>query len=257
MIFIVGGKGFVGSAIVRYCEKENLEHRIIQKNNYSNYIGKHCDIFINANGNSKKYLAKQNDGVDFDLSVNSVHQTLVDFSYNKYVFLSSADVYPDTSNKNSTLETTKIDVSLLKVYGFNKYLAELIVKNKAEKWLIFRLTGMVGYGLKKNPIYDILFGEKLWIDPSSKFQYINTDDVASIIMRFINKNQLNQEYNVAGKGVVVIKDIVSILNKKINVHPNSEIITHEVNTEKIEQLIDLPSSVDTINSFINNLKHKY
>jgi hypothetical protein len=71
-------------------------------------MGESFDIFINANGNSKKYWANQNPLLDFDVSVTSVYKTLFDFKFKKYIYLSSLDIF-----KNS-------------VYGKNKLIAEEI-----------------------------------------------------------------------------------------------------------------------------------
>lgn len=57
-IFLLGNKGFLGS----FLEKDlNLNFDVygINRKNYSKYLNKKCDIFINANGNSKKFLAEK------------------------------------------------------------------------------------------------------------------------------------------------------------------------------------------------------
>lgn len=98
MIFILGGRGFVGSAFVRYCQQNRLEHTVIDRANYAEFIGHSCDVLINANGNSKKFLAHQQPLQDFDASVRSVRASLIDFHAALYIYLSSCDVYPDCSS---------------------------------------------------------------------------------------------------------------------------------------------------------------
>ena len=131
MIFIVGGRGFIGSAFVRYCEKHKKPYTIISKENYSRNIGQSCDVLINANGNSNKIVAEEDNFFDFEASVISVKKSLIDFKANSYVYLSSGDIYPNATAQTTTKENQTIDVCKLNTYGFHKYLAELCVKQSA------------------------------------------------------------------------------------------------------------------------------
>ncbi len=180
-VIIIGGEGFVGSAYTRWCQQNSVNHLVINRANYENYIGTKCDLLINANGNSKKFLARENPLLEFDESVRSVRRSLIDFPANKYVFLSSCDVYPDCSTPETTAEDSIININEQSAYGFHKYLAEQCVSHCHSDWLIFRMGGFVGKGIKKNPIFDILQGEKLWLHPESQLQYINTDVAANAV----------------------------------------------------------------------------
>jgi nucleoside-diphosphate-sugar epimerase len=151
LIFILGGQGFVGSAFVRFCQSNNKEFVMIDRQNYDFYKGKSCDVFVNANGNSSKILATNNPMEDFVATVQSTKNSLIDFKFNKYVFLSSCDVYPDCSSPDLTKEDSVIDVSKQSTYGFHKHLAEECVIHSVPNWLVIRMGGMVGQGLKKIP----------------------------------------------------------------------------------------------------------
>ncbi len=252
MIFIIGGSGFVGSAFVRYCERNRIAYRVIDRDNYFENIGRSCDVLVNANGNSKKLIAESDNVFDFKASVTSVKKSLYDFKYNSYIYLSSGDVYPYSTSKETTKENKPIDVSKLSAYGFHKYLAELCVKQFTKKWWIFRLTGMVGVGLKKNSIYDIFHGNKLWLHPSSRLQFINTDDVVDIIMSVIMKTKPNQIFNVAGKGLVKLGDVLSLTGRDIEKDYSEEIILQEMDTKKIEKYVKLPKSITSIMKYNDN-----
>lgn len=127
MILIVGGNGFVGSAVARQCKKRELEYRIVTRENMKQFIGSSCSILINANGNSKKYMADREPLWEFDASVRSVYQYLTQIHAQKYIQLSSCDVYPDCSKPHLTKEEQLIAVERQSAYGFHKYLAELCV----------------------------------------------------------------------------------------------------------------------------------
>ena len=51
----------------------------INRENYNRYLGSRADILINANGNSKKYLAQEDPILEFEKSVLSVKKSLEDF----------------------------------------------------------------------------------------------------------------------------------------------------------------------------------
>lgn len=253
-VIIIGGEGFVGSAYTRYCQKNELHYLIINRTNYHDYIGTSCDLLINANGNSKKFLARENPLLEFDASVRSVRQSLIDFPAQKYVFLSSCDVYPDCSKPETTCEDITIDINQQSPYGFHKYLAEQCVQHCHPNWLIFRMGGFVGIGIKKNPIFDILQGEKMWLDPASKLQYINTDIAANIVMEVIEKGFNQEIFNLCGNGLVKLQDIIEFTKSKVQVNINSPKVQYEVAINKLQQIVNIPQSSDCVLDFVNNYK---
>jgi len=252
LYFILGGKGFVGSAFARFCQNTGKNHVVIDRQNYDSYVGKSCDVLINASGNSSKILATKDPLGDFDATVRNTKKTLVDFKSKKYVLVSSCDVYPDCSSPDTTKEDMTIDVSKQSPYGFHKYLAEECVRNGSSDWLIVRLGGMVGPGLKKNPIFDILNGGPLWLDPQSQLQYMKTDDVAKITFMLMQKNLKQEIFNVCGKGLVQLDDILK--NFAIKVNPGSPLVKYDINIDKISKIADVPNSMDAVMSFIQEKK---
>lgn len=252
MIFILGGKGFVGSAFARYCQSNGIPYEIIDRKNYDSYKGRSCDIFINANGNSSKVLASNRPMEDFEATVQSTRKSLLDFQFKKYVLISSCDVYPDFSDPTKSSEDSKIDITRQSTYGFHKYLAEESMKHGAKDWLIVRLGGMVGMGLKKNPIFDVINGGPLWVDPQSELQYMNTDDVAKTVFKLVKENITREVFNVCGKGLVKLQNLLDVHSVKVN--PNSPAVKYNVNIEKIEKIIPMPDSVETVMNFIKNVK---
>lgn len=249
MIFILGGNGFVGSAFARFCQSQKKEFVVIDRQNYDSYKGKSCDIFVNANGNSSKILAMKNPMEDFDATVRSVKKSLVDFDFKKYILLSSCDVYPDCSSPSLTREDSKIDISKQSVYGLHKHLAEQCVCHDAKKWLVIRMGGMIGQELKKNAIFDIINGGPLWLDLKSELQYMNTDDVARIVFQILDREVINEIFNICGDGVVKLESLVQ--DRKIKITPNSPVVTYNVNIEKVKKIVEIPDSMESVMDFIN------
>lgn len=250
MIFLLGGNGFVGSGFARVLEAKKIPFAIITRENYAAYIGKRCDILINANGNSKKFLAKDDPKTEFSASVTSVRHSLVDFRYSTYVFLSTSDIYPDCTRPALTVEDQNIDPSRQSAYGFHKYLAEQCVRHAAQNWLIIRQGGFVGPGLKKNAVYDILHGEKLWVHPDSRFQFIHTEDSAAAILTLIAQGHAHDVINVTGRGTVSAAEIMAMAGRTLPAPTDVLPVTYEISTEKAAQWLTLPSSHETIERFL-------
>jgi nucleoside-diphosphate-sugar epimerase len=253
MIFILGGNGFVGSGFVRYCVANQLDHQVITRENYKNFVGQHCDIFINANGNSKMYLARQNPLEEFDASVRSVRASLIDFPTDYYIHLSSCDVYPDFTSPNTTTENTVIDVSKQRPYGFHKYLAEQCVQHGAKEWLILRLGGLIGLNMTKNPIFDILNDQPLWLNPASEMQFINTDAAAEIAFELIDKKLSSTIINVCGEGAITLSEVITAVNKPVEVREGSPLVRYDVSTVKLKEITPVPNSRLAVLQFIKSI----
>src|SRR5581483_3152077 len=208
MILLLGGRGFVGTAFERVCRSRHLDVVVVDRQNYRDFVGSTCDIVINANGNSRKPLASAAPMDDFDASVRTVRQTLVDFHCKSYVYLSSCDVYADCSSPATTDEAQALDVTKQSPYGFHKYLAENCVRHAAPAWLIARLGGLVGPGLWKNAVFDILNGGPLWLDPASELQFMSVDDCARIVLDLAER-RTGDVFNVCGRGVIRLADVIA------------------------------------------------
>lgn len=254
MIFILGGKGFVGSGFVRYCVANGLEHSVIDIDNYNNYIGKKCDVLINANGNSRKYLANEMPMEEFSASVTSVRSSLVHFKTGLYVYLSTCDVYPDSSGPETTRESMQFDPKDQTAYGFHKYLAEQCVRHAAGNWLVVRMGGFVGPGIKKNAVFDVLTGGPLWVDPASEFQFMHTDDSARIVLELAQGKVKNEIINVGSKGVVSVREMIEFAGEKVPVKKSARKVRCEMSIEKLSGIMDVPATRDTVEKFIKDYK---
>ena len=252
MISILGCKVFLGSAFERYAEKCQFDFRGIDVDTYDLFKGKATDVFINVNGNSKKFIAKEDPKLDYRLSVESVLNSIFDFSYHTYIYISSVDVYTHFSDQSKNSEHASIDASLQSNYGFHKYLAEEIVKKYCKRWLIFRLGGMVGKHMVKSPVFDILNNKPLWVHASSRYQYINTDQVAEIVMKMYETGCQNEIFNLCGKGTIALSKIAKMAQRKTMYKQKNVPVQHyEINCQKIQKMIKLPHTEHTIASFLS------
>lgn len=242
MIFILGGGGFVGSALARHCAAQGWDHRVIGRANYGEFVGQSCDLLINANGNSKKFIAVREPKADFEMSVLSVQRSLFDFKFGKYVFFSSADVYPETTSPETTGEDMILDVTKQSRYGFHKHLAEQIVRQGCADWTIFRLGGMVGPNLLKNPIHDMLNADSLFVHPDAEMQFLHTSKVAELAFDLHPK--LSREIlNLVATDPLPLRSIWSLLPGPLrregilDTSPaNAKPFRYEISAKKLEQM---------------------
>lgn len=250
MIFVLGGNGFVGNGYVQQFQHDQLDYEIITRENYDAFKGRHCDVLINANGNSRKYLAENDPVFDFAESVASVHRSLNDFSFDTYVYLSSGDVYPDASGPAKSAEDSLIEVDSQSNYGFHKLLSEQIVRHFASKWLIIRQGGFVGEGLKKNAVFDILQGQPLRVSGASRFQFIDTQASARAVLDLLAQDHCNQVFNLTGAGTISVDEICSMAGVAVDILPGSPEVCYDMSLEKVSSYIQLPETRDTIARFL-------
>lgn len=250
----MGGNGFVGGGFARTLRKTGVPFEIITRENYSSFIGKSCDVFINANGNSKKFLADEDPKREFLDSVASVRNSLVDFNFGTYVFLSTSDVYPDCSRPELTLENQAVEVAGQSSYGFHKYIAEQCIKHSAERWLIVRQGGFVGPGLKKNAVFDILHGDKIWVHSESRFQFIDTDSSAIAVLTLVKKGVVGEIVNITGRGTVSPIEIMSMAGRRVTSRDDLTPVTYEISIDKSKRWLHLPRTKQCVEKFVNGVK---
>ncbi len=235
----------------RACREQNLEFCGIEPEDYTHYVGQPCDVLINANGNSRKYLARQFPLEDFAMNVGSVRQSVEDFHYGKYVLFSSAEVYPDSSSPTTTDENSVIDPARETPYGFHKYLAEQCVRHRAGRWLILRLSGFVGPGLKKNAVCDVMNGNPLWVDPASEFQYLHTDDLATMVLALAASRETDgQIVNVGASGTISLLEIARLSGRSVNASPGKPIVRCELALTRLARWVNLPTTGSAVRRFL-------
>lgn len=255
MIYILGGRGFVGSAFARLFASKQVEYRVIDRDNYTELVGTRCDVLVNANGNSKKYLADRTPLWEFDASVRSVASALEDFKAQTVIHLSSGDVYPDQSLPQYTLEEVAPDLSRSSRYGLHKRLAEILVQNIAPRYLIMRMGGFVGPGLRKNAIFDLLNDAPVWISPESELQFVSTDAAAAMVWRLHELGVSNEIVNLGARGLAKIGDIASRLRSKSAFQPAAKTIRFELSVQKLSTLLghEPPETTSEVDQFLSSL----
>jgi nucleoside-diphosphate-sugar epimerase len=256
---VIGANGFVGSAFVRQGTAAGFEVTSVTRKNYASVVGQSFDVVVDAAANSRKYLADAEAKEDFRLSVEHRLNTLMDFQAGTHLHVSSVDVYDDLTSPETTKEDRSIDVSRTSRYGFHKLLAEELVRHYASDWLIVRLAGMLGPGLKKNPVFDILHGLPMRIHPDSRYQFMLTDDAARIALLLLEQPVRREIYNVCGKGLISPQEIANLCGLPIEVMPERVPLAPrlvDVNLTKVSSLTRLPETSSALIQFLAGARHR-
>lgn len=255
MIFILGGEGYVGSAYARLCGAKGLPHTVITRKNYESLVGASCDVFVNANGNSRKFMAERDPKWEFDASVRSVVHALEDFKSGVYVQLSTGDVYPDQSRTELTREESAINPQRQSRYGLHKHLAEQTVLARHPRALVIRMGGFVGYGMKKNAIFDMLHDQPVWLTPDSELQFIQTDTAARLVWALLDAEAFGEVVNLGARGVVRIGDIHERLGSQSAFSLEARSVRFELSIDKLARLTGgpLPDAKGEVGDFLSSL----
>jgi nucleoside-diphosphate-sugar epimerase len=254
---VIGGNGFLGSAFSRNLKEKSIDYCVIEKDNYDDFVGGKFDLLINANGNSKKFLAAENPLLEFSSTVVSVQRSLLDFKYSMYVLCSTVDVYNNLRDPNFNHENVDIDRGGVSKYGLHKLLAEDLVRNYAKSWLIVRFGGFVGPGLKKNSIYDLVNNVPLRVNIDSAYQYLPTDFAADAVFQ-LALNKIEKEiFNLCGNGLVSLREVIETLFPAYQVKyygDNPPVERYEINIGKIIKETAVPDTKNSVFDFVKSLR---
>lgn len=249
---IIGAEGFVGSALLRAARARGWQVTPGTRENLATLTGRRFDLVVNANGNARKYLARADPAFDYQATVQSVQDSLRAFFCDRYLLISSVDVYPTPDRSATTRERVAIAPEQLDSYGRHKLLAEHAVIEHARSWLIVRLAQMLGPGLSKGPIFDLLHGRPLWVDPDSRYPFLHVDKVATVALA-LAMDHPNRRFNLCGRSTASLREAID----RLGLDPaalrfeSRRLETYAIDTDALEALHPLPSSSDDLCAFVD------
>lgn len=249
---VIGGSGFVGARIVAAAAQAHWHVTSVNRANYAAHKGQTFDLVINANGNARKFIAEKDPSADFVASVVSVQNSLRDFEFQRYVLISSIDVYSRPDDAAYTLETAEIDPAKVTVYGRHKRLAELAVMECNRPWQIVRLGQMIGPDLRKGPVFDLLQGDPVWVHPDSEYPFLHTHTVARLLLELAMKGTENEIFNVCGQGSVSFREIAKLASERAATirYAAAQLQQYRISVAKLAQAFVVPDSFSEIRSFL-------
>ncbi|WP_380179134.1 NAD-dependent epimerase/dehydratase family protein [Kalamiella sp. sgz302252] len=143
---LIGYSGFVGSTLL----KQRAFSCHYRSTNIDEICGKSFDTVVCAGAPAQKWLANKEPQDDLN-KINALIEKIKTIKCKKFILISTVDVFKLPVNVD---ENSHVDEEGLHPYGLHRRYLEKFVAQHFEDFMIVRLPGLVGPGLKKNIIYD-------------------------------------------------------------------------------------------------------
>ena len=161
---LIGSSGFVGSTLL----KQRSFDFLYRSTNINDIDRKSFDFVACAGASASKWAANANPNSDLQ-KINELIAHLKTIQCNIFVLFSTVDVFKIPINVD---ESTPVEETGLHPYGLHRRVIEKFVQTQFPNHLIVRLPGLVGPGLRKNVIFDLLNENNLHtVDSRGEFQF--------------------------------------------------------------------------------------
>jgi nucleoside-diphosphate-sugar epimerase len=161
---LVGFSGFVGSTLLKQAHFSAL----YRSTNIHEIENNKFDVLACAGAPAQKWIANSDPAEDRK-KIDYLICHLRTIKCKKFILISTVDVF---NVPNGVDEFTSVDESGLHAYGLHRRLLEKFVEQHFPNYLIVRLPGLVGPGLRKNVIFDLLNTHNVHaIESRSVFQF--------------------------------------------------------------------------------------
>ena len=171
---------------------------VLTRNNSKSALNKSYDTIIHCAFNSRKNVNNYYDIVRDNIFLT---KDLCQIPHNKFVFISSIDVYQEEDN----------------LYKTSKLMSESIVSKMATKPLILRCSAILGETMRKNNFRKIVedVDPDLSLSGESSFNYILQEDILNFINIALKKNY-NGIVDFISATNITLQEIADLLEKKVN-----------------------------------------
>ena len=161
---LIGFSGFVGSTLL----KQAGFGALYRSTTIGEIDGKSFDTLVCAGAPAKKWIANKEPGAD-RAKIQGLIGHLKTVQCNTCILISTVDVFKTPVGVD---ESSPVDEKGLHPYGLNRRLLETFVQGHFSRSVIVRLPGLVGPGLRKNIVFDLLNANNLHaIESRSVFQF--------------------------------------------------------------------------------------
>jgi dTDP-4-dehydrorhamnose reductase len=257
-IGLIGHRGFLGTEFLKLIQ-ENDEVICFNRGDQFKVL-EDCEIIINANGNASKILAESDPIQDFNSnSTFALELSLLSKKIDALLVHISSGEALAFSRSNSQGSNPINSLVQLSNYGLSKAIGEILVKKHSSKSLVIRPAGLVGPGMTKGPIFDILKGKPLWIHPKSTLNIMRTVTTARFVLdlarQHLQENWTHQEFNLTGESTVSLFEASKILSKELFFDENLPVYHSLIDVNANVKSISLPTSQSELMAFhIETLK---
>jgi nucleoside-diphosphate-sugar epimerase len=234
-ICVLGHTGFVGSAV--FSKLKALGHVVHGINSSSSppLVNDFFDVLVNCDGCSSKHGVE----VDFVGSYKTecaILDRVLSLNYARMIHISSIDA----------------DMRSPSIYGLLKRLIELDMQIFRKSLVILRLAGLVGPGLKKNVVFDIVNKKPLYLTADSMGNFIDTTAVAEVVSVLIGNRIFDDDIvNVAANDSISVREICEMFDHNVAFGDRKE--SYSIDTTKLEKIYAPKSSKFYLNRYRDSL----
>lgn len=161
---LIGHSGFVGSTLKR---QRGFEHQF-RSSDIAGIDGGSFELVVCAGAPAQKWKANADPEADLR-TIDGLIAHLDAITCEQLVLISTVDVFGDPTAVD---ESSDVRTEGLHAYGAGRRRLEEFVQERFDRHLVVRLPGLVGPGLRKNVIFDLLHDNNLEaVDSRGVFQF--------------------------------------------------------------------------------------
>ena len=182
---IIGYTGFVGSNIINKYGSIVFDEFYNSKNIDSINTNYNVIVFAGLPGNVG--YANKNHKEDLE-NVNFLMNKLQNIKCNKFILISTINVYPCLHSQHTESEVLEVEKSI-DYYGKHRLMFEKFISESYDDYSILRLPSIYGTNLKKGILFDLLnkhYLEDICIE--DKLQFYDLSDINDHIKYVIDNN---------------------------------------------------------------------
>jgi hypothetical protein len=161
---LIGYSGFVGGTLLKQVRFDAL----YRSNTIHQIENQAFDVVVCAGASAQKWMANRDPVADRN-GIDRLISHLETVTCRTFILISTVDVF---QNPVAIDEASPVDETNLHPYGLHRRLLEKFVQQKFNNSLVVRLPGLVGPGLRKNVIFDLLNDNNIHnMDSRSIYQF--------------------------------------------------------------------------------------
>lgn len=161
---LIGFSGFVGSTLLKQAHFDAL----YRSTNVHEIENREFNVVVCAGAPAQKWIANR-DPEDDRQKIDTLIGHLQTIKCKTFILISTVDVFNKPVGVD---EATPVEEAGLHPYGLHRRLLEKFVQDHFPSHLVARLPGLVGPGLRKNVIFDLLNSNNLHaIESRGVFQF--------------------------------------------------------------------------------------
>jgi nucleoside-diphosphate-sugar epimerase len=235
MKICIFGKGFVGSAV---CEKLKEIHDLhVFASSKDQFQLDYFDLVINCAGISKRYEVTEN---------------FLDSLKKEEEIISKIDCLQVLNPNMKIIHISSVCAGDKTPYGDLKLEIENRIDDLAD-YAILRPGALIGEGLRKNVVFDWIHGRSIRVSPYSIYNFISTEEVASIIEYLINNWKERITLNVGASESIKLQDVFKLRKSIIPFFMPGDLPceVYNIDVSELQKMYPVKTSKEYLEEFLN------